>query len=281
MPDIFSFISPSVIYILMIFVFLSFLGVEIEKGLKVFYQNLGNFLFLFVSKLILLPLLLHWLSKLIIPKFSNGILILSATSTGVVAPFIGSIVGADITIILVMVVVTTLFLPISLPILVATLTDMEVSVSFIEMVKTLCFIILIPVSCAYLTRRCLSKLTSILLESRYFLSLFCLSLINLGVFSRYAHFFYQSSKVIFICIIVAICLGTFFFLAGYFGVFTSQKRLRLASCVSFVNINNVLIIVFGSKFFGPLEPTLAAMYMFPFFLAIIPLRWVSKHGSMN
>jgi BASS family bile acid:Na+ symporter len=37
-------------------------------------------------------------------------------------------------------------------------------------------------------------------------------------------------------------------------------------------MNNVLVIVFAARFFSPIEPTLAAMYMIPFFGLILPLR---------
>jgi len=41
-------------------------------------------------------------------------------------------------------------------------------------------------------------------------------------------------------------------------------------------LNNVLVLVFSSQFFGPMAATLAAMYMFPFFAMIIPIRLVFK-----
>jgi len=41
-------------------------------------------------------------------------------------------------------------------------------------------------------------------------------------------------------------------------------------------MNNVLVIVFASEFFGPLEPTVAAMYMIPFFGLILPIRGYSR-----
>jgi BASS family bile acid:Na+ symporter len=47
---------------------------------------------------------------------------------------------------------------------------------------------------------------------------------------------------------------------------------RLAGAVAACNINNVLVIVFASRFFGPLEPTVAALYLIPYFAVIIPLR---------
>jgi BASS family bile acid:Na+ symporter len=42
--------------------------------------------------------------------------------------------------------------------------------------------------------------------------------------------------------------------------------------VSLGHVNNVLVIVFASEFFGPFETTLPALYIFPFFALIIPIR---------
>lgn len=275
-PNIFGVFSPYVTALLMFFVFLSFLGIDLERGVKLFCNNISRFIFLFFYKLIILPIILYYISKLIVPRFSNGILLLSSVSTGVVAPFIGSLVGADMTTILVMVVVTTLSIPITMPVLVKWLSDIEVALSFLQMVKTLVFIIIVPVILAYLIRRYAERSANWFNSRKYILSLISLSLINLGVFSKYAHFFYQDPKMIIESILVSICLATVYFLAGYYPLVKAKSEIRLATTISLVNINNVLIIVFGGKFFGPLEPTLAAVYMFPFFLAILPLRWVSS-----
>ena len=51
---------------------------------------------------------------------------------------------------------------------------------------------------------------------------------------------------------------------------------RLAAGVSLAVVNNVLVIVFSSRFFGPLSPLLAAMYMFPFFTMMIPVKLISN-----
>jgi BASS family bile acid:Na+ symporter len=39
-----------------------------------------------------------------------------------------------------------------------------------------------------------------------------------------------------------------------------------------MNINNVLVLVFAARFFGPLESTVAAMYLIPFYGLIVPMR---------
>jgi BASS family bile acid:Na+ symporter len=58
---------------------------------------------------------------------------------------------------------------------------------------------------------------------------------------------------------------------------------QLAGAVTLGNINNVLIVVFASEYFGPLEPTVAAIYIFPFFALLLPLRmyynWHTRSGA--
>ena len=54
------------------------------------------------------------------------------------------------------------------------------------------------------------------------------------------------------------------------------------TATSIGNANNVLVLVFAAEFFGPIEPTLAAMYMIAFFGLIILLRVyrrIRKRGS--
>lgn len=63
-----------------------------------------------------------------------------------------------------------------------------------------------------------------------------------------------------------LCGGHLFFRKG-------PLENQLAGAVMLGNINNVLVIVFSSRFFGPVEPLVAAMYMIPFFVLVIPLRY--------
>ena len=59
------------------------------------------------------------------------------------------------------------------------------------------------------------------------------------------------------------------------GIFTLLKgpvENHLASAIILGNMNNVLVLVFSAEFFGPLEPTVVAMYMIPSFGLILPLR---------
>ena len=62
------------------------------------------------------------------------------------------------------------------------------------------------------------------------------------------------------------------------GLFSKRRVGGLTGAVSLLYINNVLAVVFGGQFFGPKTPLLAAVYMLPVFLMLIPLRVSSGLG---
>ena len=98
-------------------------------------------------------------------------------------------------------------------------------------------------------------------------------MINLGVFSQYSTFFRQNPGTLIQATLVALILGGIYLLAGVLPLWRLPIDDQIAGGVIMADINNVLVIVFASQFFGPLETTVAAMYMIPFFLVIVPLRF--------
>ncbi len=73
--------------------------------------------------------------------------------------------------------------------------------------------------------------------------------------------------------VVGIVLSVIYYFMGIIFFWKSSLENQLAGTVMFGNINNVLVIVFASEFFGPVEPLVAAMYVIPFYGLIIPLRY--------
>jgi BASS family bile acid:Na+ symporter len=71
-------------------------------------------------------------------------------------------------------------------------------------------------------------------------------------------------------------LSAIYYLTGFVLIPTRQPGQRLAAGLSLALMNNVLVIVFASRFFGPLSPTLAAMYLFPFFTMIVPVKLIAQ-----
>jgi BASS family bile acid:Na+ symporter len=116
--------------------------------------------------------------------------------------------------------------------------------------------------------------------SRFPLSLVAFATINLGVFSQYSSFFYQNAGQILVAVALAHVLYVIYYFIGFVVTPKEKQADRLAAGVSLAMVNNVLVIVFSSGFFGPLCPTLAAMCVFPFFTMIVPVKLVSNYTEL-
>ena len=171
-----------------------------------------------------------------------------------------------------MVVISSLIVPITLPVLVKILVGRTMEIQFLDMIRLLSIIIFIPLIFLKILRELLPKFLAGLEKKRYPISLIIFAIINLGVFSKYSEFFHRNPTTILEATLVALLLGAIYFSAGILSFFNDPVENQLASVISLANMNNVLVIVFSSNFFGPLEPTLAAVYMIPFFGIIFPLR---------
>jgi BASS family bile acid:Na+ symporter len=111
-----------------------------------------------------------------------------------------------------------------------------------------------------------------LIRKQYTISLALFTITNLGIFSRYSEFFFQEPLTILMATAVAFILGGMYLLTGLMLAYGRPVEDQVATVISLGVMNNVLVIVFSSEFFTPLEPTVAAMYMIPFFGLILPLR---------
>jgi BASS family bile acid:Na+ symporter len=115
-----------------------------------------------------------------------------------------------------------------------------------------------------------------ILDFQFPVSLGLFALINLGVFSKYSSFLFQRPDHIVMSLGIAYGLSAAYCATGFLVTRGAPLDERLAAAVSLGIMNNVLVIVFSARFFGPLCPVLAAMYMFPFYTLIIPLRLIGR-----
>jgi len=267
-----SVFQPYPLYLMMFLLFLSFLPIELNDVWRLIRNNSRTVLWLACFKMILLPVMVYFLFLQIAPAYAIGALLLTGVSTGVVAPFISSLVGGNGPLVLVMVVVTSFAVPFTLPMLVKVLLEQEMSISLLNMMRMLLMVIVVPVLVVETLKRLQPRIISALMKRRYHISLVIFATINLAIFSKYSAFFYKNPAVIFQAGLAAFALSAIYLVAGLLILFRSPVENQLASVITMGNVNNVLILVFAAEFFGPLEPTLAAIYMVPFFGLILPMR---------
>ena len=275
-PRLGAAFQPVLLYLMMGLLFLSFTSINISSIWSIMKDRPLLIAWVTAYKLIFLPVLVFGIFSLIWPEFALAALLLSGISTGVVAPFIAQMVEGNVSLVLVLVIVTSLLVPFSLPVMVKVLAAKTIVISLSAMVKMLCFVIFVPIGLVEGLRRVWPGSVRALSGRTFPLSLAIIGLINLGVFSKYSDFFHQNPLTIAKAVAAAILLGLIYLLSGSLIVWPKSLPIHVASCISLCNINNVLVIVFAAQFFGPREPTVAAMYMIPFFLIILPLRAMQR-----
>ena len=266
--------APYPLYLMMVFLFFSFLKIEFVKILQDVRKTAFALFVLCLFKLILLPAGLYFLSLAVWPKFAVPVLLLSGVSTGVVAPFIATLLGASALLVLMMVVVSSLLVPFTLPALLKLLAGHIAELSFSAMVEYLAMVIFIPAAVKIFVRYFAPSFSKRLEKIQFPVSMVIFGLVNLGVFPKYSSFFSERPGELAGAIFVAFILSAICHIVGFLAAWGLSKEDRLAGAASFAYMNSVLIIVFAAQFFDPLSPVLAVVYMFPFFIMIVPARTI-------
>jgi len=279
-PDLWVIFQPYPVYIMMFLLFLSFMKIDFGVLLDTSPTAMLGLGKLVLIKLIILPAVLYWMCLWIIPDYAVPVLLVSGVSTGVVAPFMATLVNADVSQVARMTVITSVLVPISLPGLVKLLVGAEISIPLELMVRMLALAIFMPIAAVLFMRRFLPGVLRAMEATRFPLSLAAFAAINFGVFSQYSSFFYQNAGQILVAVAVAHVLSVIYYFTGFVVTPKEKQADRLAAGVSLAMVNNVLVIVFSSGFFGPLCPTLAAMCVFPFFTMIVPAKLVSNYTGL-
>jgi bile acid:Na+ symporter, BASS family len=272
--------QPFPLYSMMSLLFLSFLSIKISQITDTLRRStllVGGFLLI---RMLLFPAAIALIFRVIWPAYGLSALLLSGISTGVVAPFISTLLEANTPLVLVVVVISSLLVPFTLPPLVDLLFAQSMNLSLVSMMRLLFMVVFIPVITAEILKKASRSFADKLVQNQYFISLFLFTVTNLGVFSKYSQFFYQQPMSILAATGAACLLAGIYLVAGLLIASGRNVEDQVATVICLGLMNNVLVLVFSSEFFTPLEPTVAAMYMIPFFALILPLRayreWKTK-----
>jgi BASS family bile acid:Na+ symporter len=276
LPEFANIFSPYPLPLLMLLLFLSFLRIEFFNALQEMRKTTSLLFILCFLKLLALPVALFFLTGAVLPEYALPVLLLSGISTGVVAPFISSLLNASTLLVLMVVVISSLLVPFSLPALVKLLIGETLDISFLAMVKTLAMLILLPALAAIVLRHQAPSFPKKVERVHFPLSLVIFACINLGVFGKYSSYFRQRPEKVAEILLVAFGLSMVYHIVGFLVTWGRARGDRLAGAISLAYMNNVLIVVFSSQFFGPLSPTLAVVYILPFFTMIVPARIVGN-----
>jgi BASS family bile acid:Na+ symporter len=270
--------TPWVLYFMMTILFLSFLRMEFRRIWEFGRRDLLEVALWAAVKLGVMPVVFWAAARCVMPDYALPVLLLSGVSTGVVAPFISTLLGADTPRVLRCVMVTSLLVPLTLPSWVKLLAGADLSIPFGHMVRMLAMVIFIPMGAVILARRTVPAFLALVDRMQFPLSLSLFFSINLGVFSRYADFLQRHVADVGVALALAFLMAILSSALGAaLGALWKKRLDGLTGAVCLTFVNNVLIIVFAFRFFDAHAPLLSAMYMVPFFIMIVPLRiWARR-----
>jgi len=261
------------IYCMMCVFFLSYLSIELDTVWRMLKTHTSKILGFTLLKSILMPILIYYAFLAIAPDYALSALLLTGVSTGVAAPFVSNMVKGNSSFVLVVVVITSFLAPITLPFLIEIITVKKLDISLFGMIRMLAMVIFVPTLAVEVLRRFSPNLLAHARRWHFSLSLLFFAVMNLGVFWRYSPLFRNNPEIIITASLVALILSAIYCFIGILFFRNQSLENQMAGAVMMANINNVLIIVFSSHFFGPLESIVATMYMIPFFGVVIPLRY--------
>ena len=277
LPRQMALLTPWVMYFMMTILFLSFINIEFKSLVRLRGNDLLEVIVWMTAKLILMPLAFWALAYWLAPEWALAVLLLAGTSSGVMAPFFANLLDSDVNRPLQVVVVTSLLLPVTLPLLVKFLFGHELHIPFMHMFRLLGLIVFLPLTVTLLGRRFAPGLIDNVRRHQFPVLLVCVFLCNAGVFAPQADFLSsqigQALAAVLLAGLVALASAALGLGMGGLG---GRVLDGMTGAITFTYSNSILIIVFAAQFFGPRAPLLAATYILPFFLMIVPLRWVAQ-----
>ncbi len=279
LPQFGSLFQPYPLYCMMAVIFLSLIPIPLTGIWSTVRQAPLSASYLLVLKLVLLPVVVYHLFRWTLPEYAASAMLLSGMSTAVASPFFTTMLCGNTALALVMVVSTSVLVPFTLPGLVQLLMGRSVDISFVAMSRLLCVVIFVPVALIEVFRRCTPKLLTKLYAAQFPVSMVLFAVTNLGIFSKYSSFFHQKSSTLLLALAASTILAVLFFAAGILFSWRRPVADQVSAIVTFGFMNNSLTIIFASQFFGPLEPTTAAIYNIPFFGLFLAIRYYQQAKS--
>lgn len=280
--EIFVLLRPYPVLCMMALLFLSFLPIRLADVLATARRFPVRILGFLGFRMIVVPVAIGGVFKLILPSYGLSATLLAGISTGAVAPFFAYLLKANPSFVLVVVVLSSLAVPFTLPPLVALLFSRELEIPLTAMMRLLSLVIFLPLIAAEILKKVALPAADLLRRNQYPLSLLLFALTNLGVFSQYADFFRGHPLRILEALGVAFACGLSLIGAGMLVSRGWRLEDRLSAVVSLWIMNKILVIVFSARFFTPLEPTVAAMYTVPFYALVVFVRgWRNRTLARN
>ena len=291
LPGLAEPLAPFPRLCLIVLLYLGFLSVGTEALFIHARLIPGTVSGLVLIRLFVLPLLSFAVFKLLMPQFALGALLVGAASIGVVAPIFSIMVNADTALVLAGNLLSSLLLPLTLPMLLYAADNfmalsgfgsmnLPAHLSLSGMTLSLCVTIIVPFAGAFLTRKS-PRITECILKHQFPVSVSTIALSTLAIFSNYSGVLHQSPSLVVKALGAACLLGAVMMAGGLFLPRSMPPQRKLAFLISYGTMNNVLMLIVSLEFFSASESIMAALYLLPLNALLVCYRALSRSWGLE
>jgi bile acid:Na+ symporter, BASS family len=222
-------------------------------------------------KLVALPVGMYALTYFVYQPFALPVLLLSGISTGLGAPFVINLIGGRLPLIVGMIIVTSLAVPFVLPSIVYVLVGSQFNIPVASMMILLSAALFTPLAAGWFTKKHFPSIAKFADEKSFALSLVFIVLINFGMFAKLSGYFYKDQVFLLQTIAAAFICYAAYSVVGFASALRGWNE-RSAGLIAMSYVNNVLVTVFASQFFGSQAAALAALYNIPYYVGIVVIK---------
>ncbi len=278
-PELSATVSGTIKFLMMTMLFLAFIKISPTDVGRALMSNWAGMIWGTLLRLVIAPAMAYWITLALYPPLALPILLLAGASTGVSSPFFTSLCRGNISYCLVMAVVTSLILPISLPVMVKVLAHATLDYNLTAMALFLAMIIFVPLVAAFVFRALTPALLEPMNRMSYPISLVVVAGINFGALGRYIPYLKANPGQILYCAVFSIGLALVLALLGWSSTRVRNWADRVAASGSQVWINNILIIALAVHMNQPLAATLSVFYLIPLYGFVVFFSVLANRGE--
>ncbi len=251
LPDAFLWAKEYTDIFIMLALFLGCLKIDFTEMLHL-RQNLSKMLLFIGFNMIIYPVLFYFLSFLAPFEMRIGIFIVMCISGAVMTPLLASLMNLKILWAISYVVLSSLLVPFSLPLLVDLMFGIRLDLSLTEMILFLMKIVFIPVFSAVAIRLLFRSGVMKILKYTGAGGTITISYFLAVVIAIHQRALMDSALKLSTLWIILIMTFVYFarFIIGYLAP-SADGRERWTNALMFGNLNTGLSIIIASEFFGP------------------------------
>lgn len=261
-PKPFDFLYDCSLFILGTVMVLSFLSLDLSS-LKREIRRPGSLAVTLVIAKFLIPGLLFLVIRPFHPTLAVAVLLVSATPFATVSPAISRLCGGHGEFSLVLLVITTLLSPLTLPATMRLFAGASLAIDLPGMAKTLLQLIIAPFLIAHLLHRFLPGPVEKQKANYGSYSVILIFVLLLGLIARGAPEIRANLSLIPLYGGAVMVLGIVLGLSGGFLFFPLTREKRISLSVGLIYVNVGLSILLAAKYFSPPVMLFALLYEIP------------------